>query len=143
MPIAIEGLWEIIAIICVCIFVRYFVKSFDNNTALKRLSLNGHFLWVRKSHATKVLLKNWPLNKNWPNFEHYARVIFIHDLGWKLTTFCAFHMTPRIYGNIAMICVCKEEQVWPLTFGLKVGTYFPLFEHMFFPHNRQWKITQF
>ena len=43
-PIAIEGLWEMIAIICDRIFVRYFVKSFDNNTALKRLSINGHFL---------------------------------------------------------------------------------------------------
>ena len=55
-------LQEIIAIICVRIFVRYYVKSFDNSTALKRLSINGHFLWVRKSHATKVLLRNWPLN---------------------------------------------------------------------------------
>ena len=43
LPIAIEGLWGIIAIICVRIFVRYFVKSFDKNTALKRLSINGHF----------------------------------------------------------------------------------------------------
>ena len=54
--------------------------------------------------------------KNWPNFEHYARVIFIHE-------FCAFYMTPRIYENIAMICVRNEAQVLPLTFGLKLARY--------------------
>ena len=54
LPIAIERLWRIIAIMYVRIFVRYFVKSYANNTALKRFSINRHFLWVRTSRHRQV-----------------------------------------------------------------------------------------
>ena len=62
LPIAIEGLWGIIGIICVRIFVRFFLKSFDNNTALKRLSINGHFLWPQKSWHQQV--NRWSINEH-------------------------------------------------------------------------------
>ena len=79
----------------------------------------------QQSFTTKLTIKldSTFLRENRPNFKHYARVIFIYDLGRKLTTFCVFYMIPRINGNIAMIYV---------TFGLKVARYCPLFEHMFF-----------
>ena len=64
-----------------------------------------------------IKLNSTFFRKNWPNFEHYARVIFIHDLGRELATFCAFYM---------------------ITFGLKVARYCPLFEHMFFSKSMPW-----
>ena len=89
---------------------------------------NSSILSRQKSFTQKLTIKldSTFFHKSWPSFEKYARVIFIHDVGRKLTTFCAFYKRPRIYGNIAMICVRKEAQVLFLTFGLKVARYCPL-----------------
>ena len=69
--------------------------------------------------------------KNWPNFEHDARFIFIHDLGRKLTTFCAFYIHHVFTEILLWSASAKRRRFFPLTFGLKVARYCP-FEHMFF-----------
>ena len=100
LPIAIEGLWRIIAIICVRIFVRYFVKSFDNNTALKRLSINGQFLWVLKSRYRQV--NRWSIN------EH----IYLSDFASKNHQFVG-NIEERLRSKIFFVNAKKPQLLCP------------------------------